>query len=269
MDKAATIVAVLVCMIALAGASLFGQPISGQPNPEPIIAPGTDLNKGSEAPLRRSHQQMIANHLELCLDAYTSKSAGRLPDNWDQLEETLGAGIWESATERELTKRRFALVSSDGNVPHSSDNGPIEGTLVVAPLYPIQEQRSAKQGRFTVWRSEKGTFATRWLTESELRTFSNWPEVATKIEGMKAEVAQMPPLVIGSTPVPTPHHVPSVEPPPATTSSPVPLRKPMTPALQAPVATVERKWPVWPWVVGIVALILIVAFALKRRKRRA
>lgn len=38
-----------------------------------------------------------------------------------------------------------------------------------------------------------------------------------------------------------------------------------SPIAQAPAAPVEERAPVWPWVVGILALVVIVAFALKRR----
>lgn len=265
MDQKAVKVAVLFCVVCLSVAASFGQAVTGQPNPEPVIAPGTDLNKGREAPLRRSEEQMIASHLQICLNAYATETAGRLPNNWNQLEETLGAGIWESPSERELIKRRFALVSSSGNVPHSTDSGPIEGTLVSAPLYPIKEQRSAELGRFTVWRSVKGAFATRWLTESELRTFSNWGEIETKIEAAKAAVAAMPPLVIESTHAPQSRAAPPVDSTSVPTSTPA-LSSTGPAVAESPVPTVERKAPVWPWVVGgILALVVIVALALKRR----
>jgi hypothetical protein len=40
---------------------------------------------------------------------------------------------------------------------------------------------------------------------------------------------------------------------------------PTTPPPQTPAAIIEEKSPMWPWVVGILALLAIAAFALKRR----
>lgn len=34
---------------------------------------------------------------------------------------------------------------------------------------------------------------------------------------------------------------------------------------QTPASTVERKAPVWPWLVGIAALLAVVVFVAKRR----
>lgn len=70
----------------------------------------------------------------------------------------------------------------------------------------------------------------------------------------------------------TPQPQQSVTPPAATPtrSTPVPSATPAssTPAptiAESPVPVVERQAPVWPWVVGILALVVIVAVALKRR----
>jgi hypothetical protein len=58
---------------------------------------------------------------------------------------------------------------------------------------------------------------------------------------------------------------------PARTSTPNPVAMPTgspqlaTPVAQTPAVTVERKSPIWPWLVGIAALLVIVALALKRR----
>lgn len=70
-----------------------------------------------------------------------------------------------------------------------------------------------------------------------------------------AQTVASPPTV---TPAPSPATpVPSAAPPTAPT--------PVTPIAQTPAPTVEHKSPMWPWLVGIVALIVIVTVALKRR----
>ena len=234
-------------------------------NPEPILPPGTDMNKGREPGLKKTPEHNLAFQLGNLFKAYAEKNNGSPPNDWKDLEHWLGAGVWDSKQEWEIIKRRFAIVTSSGSVPQSSDNGPIEGKLVLAPLYPIQEQRSAEQGRFSIWQSSKGTLATRWLTEAELRTFSNWPEVETKLNAAKAAVAQMPPLSIDPTPAPLPQANQPVESTPVAIATPPVAPSPTTPFPQTPALPSERKSPVWPWVVGMLALVVIVAVALKRR----
>ena len=263
MDKeTAVVVALFVGYAAIMPAS--AQSVIGTPNPEPVIEPGTDMNRGREAPSRRSPEQALVGQLRSYLEAYVRNGDGQLPTSWDQVEKKLGIGMWESTNEREIIKRRFAFIGSSGGVPQSHDNGPLAGKLVLAPLYPLKEPRSEEQGRFTVWQSEKGAFAARWLTESELKTFSNWSEVETKLEAAKAAVALMPPLAIESTPAPQSRSVPPIE-SASVAAAPSGSPMPTAPVAQTPALPAERKSPVWPWLVGIAALIAIVAVALKRR----
>ncbi len=59
---------------------------------------------------------------------------------------------------------------------------------------------------------------------------------------------------------------PSTPSTPARTTTPTALQPPSTPAASGtPVPIVEHKSPVWLWLVGILALVVIVALALKRR----
>ena len=48
------------------------------------------------------------------------------------------------------------------------------------------------------------------------------------------------------------------------TAAPISSPHPAMPAAQSPLPVVERKSPVWPWGVGILALVVIVALVLKR-----
>ena len=48
-------------------------------------------------------------------------------------------------------------------------------------------------------------------------------------------------------------------------ASPLASPAPTTPVAQTPAATVQQRAPAWPWLIGIAALIVIVAVALKRR----
>lgn len=60
----------------------------------------------------------------------------------------------------------------------------------------------------------------------------------------------------------TPHPAPTTRVPSAT---PAASPQSVMPIAQTPTATVEHRVPIWPWVVGILALIVIVAVVLKRR----
>lgn len=79
-----------------------------------------------------------------------------------------------------------------------------------------------------------------------------------------------PPVMAAAAASPSPiATTPNAAPP----SPPVPTAKPMasSPAptvTEIPAPVVERKLPLWPWLVGILALVLIVAFALKRERRK-
>ena len=52
---------------------------------------------------------------------------------------------------------------------------------------------------------------------------------------------------------------------PAPIATPAASSQPVTPVAQTPASPAERKSPVWPWLVGIAALIAIIAVVLKRR----
>ena len=52
---------------------------------------------------------------------------------------------------------------------------------------------------------------------------------------------------------------------PVPSIAPAASPQPATPAVQTPALPAEHKSPVWPWVVGILALAVIVALVLKRR----
>ena len=82
----------------------------------------------------------------------------------------------------------------------------------------------------------------------------------------KAGALNVPELKLGSSATPNP---PAAAAPPRsqTLSQTPPAASPSatTPVAETPAAPVERKSPVWPWVVGMLALVVIVAVALKRR----
>ena len=97
---------------------------------------------------------------------------------------------------------------------------------------------------------------TEMALRMKTRTDSNIQKAAAKL---LATIDSFPNL--GETPAPlvaTPAPAASVTATPAP-SSPVPS------FAESPAPVIEHKSPVWPWVVGILALVAIVAFALKRR----
>lgn len=52
---------------------------------------------------------------------------------------------------------------------------------------------------------------------------------------------------------------------PVPRATPAPSTKPATPLAQTPAANVEQRTSVWPWIVGILVLVVIVALVFKRR----
>ncbi len=232
----------------------------GQPaNPEPVLPPGFDPNTGKLPPLRRTAEHSLVRNLSLVFKHYVEKT-GRAPRNWDELERVFGEGVWDSRDQWNNIKRRFAFVTTEGRVATHED-GLLEGTLLLAPLYSIRDPRSEEEGRFTVWKLSNGLVFATWSTESELQTFSKWSEVAAKLEVAKAAVAKMPPLVIGSAQVPPPRSKEPVRVAPAT-----PL--PGTVDAQRSSSTRERGASMWPWwVCGMltVIMIIIITLGLKRR----
>jgi len=230
------------------------------PNPEPVLPPGFDLNAGKLPGLQRTAEHSLVRNLSLVFKHYAEKT-GKLPKNWDELEREFGDSVWESQSKWSIVKRRFAFVATEGRLGAKAE-GPIEGTLLLAPLYSVREPRSEEEGRFTVWKLSNGLVFEMWNTESELQTFSKWSEVAAKLEAAKAAVAKMPPLANDSAQVPPPQLKQPVR------SSPV-APATTTPALadtQLPAPTAERGASMWPWLVGgMLALIVIITLTLKRR----
>jgi hypothetical protein len=153
---------------------------------------------GERSPNRRSPDYRLADRLMAYIAAFAASRNGELPKNWDQIEEAFGKRVWVSERERDLVRRRFVFANVTGRVPHSHDSGPIEGTLVLLPVYSFDDGRSKAPGRYTVWQ-EGGAFATRWFTEPEIQTFTRWDEVegALKVAGANfpAEEDERKPLV--------------------------------------------------------------------------
>jgi hypothetical protein len=106
------------------------------------------------------------------------------------------------------------------------------------------------------------TFATGILSGTEKERHVKW---------MTEQGLQARPPVTTAAINPTPD--PAAATPAAATptrSTPVPTATPATPSpapavAESPAPVVERKSPVWPWVVGIAALIAILALIFKRR----
>lgn len=91
--------------------------------------------------------------------------------------------------------------------------------------------------------------------------------IEASMKAVVGQIAQGGPLVAAQTPAnTTPPLVAAVATAtPVPPSTPVASPAPTTSVAQTPAAVVERKSPVWPWVVGIAALIAILALVFKRR----
>ncbi len=204
--------------------SLMATIIGQSANLDSVLPPGFNPNYGKQAPLRRTPEHSLVRRLSSLFKEYVEKTS-RTPTSWEELEQVFGKSVWESRDQWSNIKRRFAFVATEGQID-AKEQGLVVGTLLLAPLYSIRDARSEEEGRFAVWRMSNGWIFEMWSTESELQTFSKWGEVTVKLETAKAAAAQMPPLVIKSTPIPQPSRG-TVK--PAPTSSPVPA---LTPASQ-------------------------------------
>jgi hypothetical protein len=104
-------------------------------------------------------------------------------------------------------------------------------------------------------------------SREEVRTAAQ--SVLSSIGSDSAEMSRFPAKPAEVSPPPPADVKPAAATP--TTSTPAPPLTPiaspasMVPVPQTPAPMVERKSPVWPWLVGMLALVVIIAFALKRR----
>lgn len=195
---------------------------------------------------------------------------------------------WELAVRSDLLRRGNAatpvLLSLFEENPESEFRAELMGKIEIIPTVDLEPFLNATRALFQkeglklpprtcyqmAWLLERHGTATDFRILEQLR---NHPVkevgfvIKPNIERMTKRLAQesgskQAPVQIplttpaASTPVPsTPH--------PITTAAASPLAT--TPALQTPALAIERKAPVWPWVVGIAALTVIALLVWKRR----
>jgi hypothetical protein len=132
-------------------------------------------------------------------------------------------------------------------------NEPVGSKMVAASaimkLGPAAAEALPELQRFLAQlRAQSGDFRDINTLERAVRVVSGQTDAPSPRAPQATPVAATP-----SPATPVPSATPTASPQPATRVA------------QAPVTAVEHRTPVWPWVVGILALVVIVAVALKRR----
>lgn len=201
----------------------------------------------------RSAEHNVVSKLSNLIRSYTEIS-GKPPESWDELEREFGEWVWESKDQWNNIKRRFSFVLTEG-VISTKIEGSLEGTMLLAPIHSIRENRSKEEGRFTIWQLNSGAIFPRWNTESELRTFSNWDVVAAKLAAAKAALPQLPSKVAKPTRIFPRSTAPLTDTSPSTGSS----------SEEPPAGDAGRSTQLWVWLAGIASLIAAILVLLRRR----
>lgn len=131
------------------------------------------------------------------------------------------------------------------------------------PLLPLLRQRMAEIAALLPL-PEKQRYVTRLQVAIDQIEGKRPLQVRTALNASGALLVAAP---ADAEPEPTPATPAPVKASstPVLTSTPVASPAPATPVAQTPATQVEQRASVWPWVVGILALVVIVAVALKRR----
>lgn len=146
------------------------------------------------------------------------------------------------------TRLLYPAAGKEGFLPVNYDNAELAGALRAAlPLFSDPDDKA---------------FAQKILSGAAKQEYLKW----TADQGLQAR----PPVTTAAVnPIPDPAApTPAVATP--TSSTPVPTATPVASTrapkvAESPALLIERKSLVWPWLVGILALVVIVAVALKRR----
>ena len=161
-------------------------------NPEPAVPFGTNTADGLISEKQTAEQRSV-KLLRSYIQAYSADHKGVQLTDLTEFDHSLGAHEFKSSGRWESIKRQFTFVNVEGHIEDSFDIGPFNGKIILIALSPITQRNSKEPGRYMV--IQRGdAFLDIWVTESQLRSFSKWSEVAAKLEAVKALVAKMPPI---------------------------------------------------------------------------
>lgn len=208
--------------------------------------------------------------IEYAFDRYAKAHAGATATDWNQLKQYVNATVLETWLGKPVEQRIF--LPKD---PGIAD--PKREVLVAITVDPVSEDRRETTGRYVVWRKD-GRYKATWEKEATVREYLQSRGIALPqgeiyrqpdvLPAMAvhdaAEPMQVRPSVQAAPRSQQPTPTASVPATPVPASTPVAASAPTTPVAQAPAAIVQKRALVWPWLIGIAALLVIVVVALKR-----
>lgn len=215
--------------------------------------------------------QMVADGVAYASERYAKANNGATPRDWSQLKQYVNMAVLDSQVGGSA-EQRITLVTN------AALSDPKREVIVAVTTNPISEDRRDRLGRYTIWR-RNGQYQTVWQSEEAAKKqlasqgavlpqgeVYRQPDVRPEIAiHDAAEPMEGRPSVQAAPRPQQPTPTASVPATPVPSAPPAASPQPATPIAQTPARVVERKLPLWPWVVGIAALLVIVAFALKRR----
>lgn len=205
------ILSLLVVLFCSTASAQIASPTKENPTPEQLAA----LNgmKNTASPLQGQIKQAL-----VVLEVY-QKEQGRWPESWAAVESNFDFPIWESPEVRQSFTKTFVLLRGVEGHINTREEGEYDATMMMVMAAPIERkfgQDKHELGRWAVWKTFRGQIVTRWHPESEIASFSSWPDVQSLIAHHIKTVGNM-----AQTPkTPQPNKATPVEVPPTQMRTP-------------------------------------------------
>lgn len=164
---------VLFCSAALAQ---IASPTKEDPTTEQLAA--LKRMKNTASPVQGHIKQAL-----VVLEVYQQEQ-GRWPESWAAVESNFDFPIWESHEVRQSFIKSFVLLRGVAGHINTREEGEYDSTMMMVMAAPFERklgQDKHELGRWAVWKTFRGQIVTRWHPESEIASFSSWPDVQSVI----------------------------------------------------------------------------------------
>ena len=212
------------------------------------------------------------SQLATAMKVYSILHNGQQARTWTQVSNVFDL----NATNKNLRSKPSYPI--EDHYEFLSQTVPIPGNegseVVMIRTVPLQRAEGQPKWRYLVGRSKEGDLSATRLPEETVQSMfrqAGVPLPSAKARLPEVELEFMPHLnePIESTPSDRKSadvkHSPSAFPSSAGHTLPQTSPVPATPVAQTPAVASERRASVWPWLVGILILVLVAALTLKRR----
>jgi hypothetical protein len=218
-----------------------------------------------------SPERTALGQLATAIKVYPLLHNGQRVTTWAQVREVFDL---DAANKSLIGKPSYPLEAHYEFVNQKVAVPGYEGSeVIMVRTVPLQRAEGEAKWRYLVGQSKDGSMTATRMPEEEVRAM--FQQAAVPLPAPRpglppVELEVMPKLdepppnasaAVDATPTPA-APAPATSVPTATPSVPP---QPATSVAQTPDATVERKSPVWPWLVGIAALSVIALLVWKRR----